>query len=84
MITKELEQSQKECADLRDSLKDKNSYNTKENAEVKKLNEEIQRLRSLNKNRDEIISEMENKSKSLRETETQLKMSQADIELFTN
>ena len=51
-------------------LKDKSSYNTKDTAEVKKLMEEIQKLRSLNRNRDEIINEMESKSKNLRETET--------------
>lgn len=32
--------------------------------------EEIQKLRSLNRNRDEILNEMESKSKNLRETET--------------
>ena len=51
-------------------MKEKNSFNSKENTETKKLMEEIQRLRSLNKNRDEIINEMESKSKNLRETET--------------
>lgn len=44
--------------------------------------EEIQKLRSLNKNRDEILNEMESKSKNLRETETQLKLTQNDIEIL--
>ena len=50
-------------------MKDKLGYN-KDSAEIKKLNEEIQRLRFLNKNRDEILQEMENKNKNLRDTET--------------
>jgi len=66
----EIEQLQKEALDARAALKEKNSFNSKENTETKKLMEEIQRLRSLNKNRDEIINEMESKSKNLRETET--------------
>jgi len=41
---------------------------------VKKLMEENQKLRSLNKNREEILQEVESKSKNLRETETQLKL----------
>lgn len=32
--------------------------------------EEIQKLRSLNKHRDDIINQMENQNKNLRETET--------------
>jgi hypothetical protein len=61
--------------ELRETLKEKHNYSSKENNEVKKLTEEINRLRSLNKNRDEILAEMDNKAKSLRETETQLKLS---------
>lgn len=70
MKCKEVEQLQKDNQELRDSLRDKSNYNSKDNQEVKKLMEEIQRLRSLNKNRDEILAEMENKNKSLRDTET--------------
>lgn len=67
---------------MKETLKDKSAYNSKDTAEVKKLMEEIQKLRSLNKNRDEILNEMESKSKNLRETETQLKLTQNDIEIL--
>jgi predicted RNase H-like nuclease (RuvC/YqgF family) len=43
-------------------------------AEIKKLQEEIQRLKSLNKHRDDVINQIENQNKSLRDTETQLKL----------
>ena len=46
--------------------------------------EEIQKLRSLNKHRDDIINQMENQNKNLRETETQLKLTQNDYELLHN
>jgi chromosome segregation ATPase len=82
MKCNEIEQVQKESTDLRAALKEKSNFNSKENTETKKLMEEIQRLRSLNKNRDEILTEMENKSKNLRETETQLKITQSDIEIL--
>jgi len=82
MKCKEVEQLNREAAEASDTLKEKSSYNSKENTEVKKLMEEIQRLRSLNKNRDEILTEMESKSKNLRETETQLKITQSDIEIL--
>ncbi len=62
----------------------KPNYNSKENNEVKKLSEEIQKLRSLNKHRDEVLNEMETKNKNLRDTETQLKLTQNDFELIQN
>jgi hypothetical protein len=46
--------------------------------------EEIQKLRSLNKHRDDIINQMETQNKNLRETETQLKLTQNDYELLNN
>ena len=52
--------------------------------ESKKIMEEIQKLRSLNKNRDDIITQMETQNKNLRETETQLKLTQNDYELLQN
>jgi len=80
---KELEQVQKEAADFKEASKEKAAYSAKENQEIKKLNEEIQRLRILNKNRDDILTEIDSKNKNLRETETQLHMSQNDIEALT-
>lgn len=41
MKCKELEQLQKENQDLKDTLKDKNAYSSKDNTETKKLMEEI-------------------------------------------
>jgi len=38
--------------------------------EIKQLKEEIQRLKSLNKNRDDILEEIDQKNHNLRETET--------------
>ena len=52
---KELEVAQKEFSEYKEQQKENSVYNSKENAEIKKLNDEIQKLRSLNKNRDEII-----------------------------
>ena len=45
-------------------------YGGKDGSEAKKLMEEIQKLRSLNKHRDEIINQMESQNKNLRDTET--------------
>ena len=59
-------------------------YGSKDSVETKKLLEEIQKLRSLNKHRDEILNQMESQNKNLRETETQLKLTQNDYELLTN
>jgi hypothetical protein len=70
MKCKENESLQKEVQDLKEMLNSKNAYSNKDNNEIKILKEEIQKLRSLNKNRDEIIAQMESQNKSLRETET--------------
>lgn len=56
MKCKENETLQKENQELKDTLNSKNTYSSKDNTEVKKLMEEIQKLRSLNKHRDEILS----------------------------
>jgi predicted RNase H-like nuclease (RuvC/YqgF family) len=59
-----------------------NLYGSKDSVEAKKMMEEISKLRSLNKHRDEIIGQMESQNKNLRETETQLKLTQNDYELL--
>jgi len=41
-------------------------------------------LRQINKNRDEILHEIDSKNQSLRETETKLKLSKNDIEIIQN
>jgi TolA-binding protein len=43
-------------------------------ATVKTLREEVARLKNLNKNRDVILADLEDRSATLRETETQLKL----------
>ena len=50
--------------------------------QIKQLKEEIQRLKSLNKNRDDILEEIDQKNHNLRETETQLKLTKNDIEIL--
>lgn len=82
MKCKELEQAMKEVAELKETLSQKNAYSSKDSQEVKKLMEENQKLRSLNKHRDEILIQMESQNKSLRDTETQLKVTQNDYELL--
>ena len=83
-IQTELDQSNKEKAELSSQLKQKEavSKSTVDQQEVKRLQEEIAKLRSLNKNRDQILAEMDQKNKALRESETNLKMIQNDFELI--
>ena len=80
----ELDQANKEKAELSSQLKQKEavSKSTVDQQEVKRLQEEIAKLRSLNKNRDQILAEMDQKNKALRESETNLKMVQNDFELI--
>jgi regulator of replication initiation timing len=59
MKCKENETLAKENQELKDTLSSKNAYSSKDNTEVKKLMEEIQKLRSLNKHRDEILNQIE-------------------------
>jgi len=58
------------------------SPNQVNDVQIRQLQDEVQRLRSINKNRDNILSEIDSKNQSLRETETQLKLSQNDIEIL--
>ena len=75
-VQTELDQANKEKAELSSQLKQKEavSKSTVDQQEVKRLQEEIAKLRSLNKNRDQILAEMDQKNKALRESETNLKM----------
>ena len=83
-VQTELDQANKEKAELSSQLKQKEavSKSTVDQQEVKRLQEEIAKLRSLNKNRDQILAEMDQKNKALRESETNLKMIQNDFELI--
>lgn len=57
MKCKENENLQKENQDLKDEqINSKSGYGSKESTEIKKMTEEIQKLRSLNKHRDEILN----------------------------
>ena len=74
----------KENLEMKTQLKQKDVYSGKQAAdsqEVKRLQDEINRLTSLTKNRDQLLIELDAKSKSLRESETSLKISQNDLEL---
>jgi len=46
------------------------------------MQEEIHRLKSMNKNRDDILQEIDQKNQNLRETESKLKLTQNEIELM--
>ena len=84
LTKQQLEQSQKENAELKAQLKQTELYSGKQSAdaqEVKRLQDEINRLTSLTKNRDQLLVELDAKSKQLREAETSLKISQNDLEL---
>ena len=77
MTKQQLESASKEKAELASQLKQKDAVSGKsavDQQEVKKLQEEIAKLRSLNKNRDQILAEMDQKNKALRESETNLKI----------
>jgi len=52
--------------------------------QVKQLTEELNRLRSLNKTRDDLHQQIDTKNQSLRETETRLKITQIDKEETEN
>jgi uncharacterized protein YlxW (UPF0749 family) len=49
-------------------------------SESKAMLDELQKLRSLNKNRDQLLTEIETKSKQLRESETEAKLLKNDLE----
>lgn len=60
------------------------SQNSNDSYQVKQLTEEVNRLRSLNKTRDELHQQIDTKNQSLRETETRLKITQIDKEETEN
>ena len=51
---------------------------------LKQAQDEIQRLRAMNKDREGILTEIDTKNQSLRETETQFKLTQNDLEIMQN
>lgn len=84
LTKQQLEAAVKENAELKAQLKQKDLYSGKQAAdaqEVKRLQDEINRLTGLTKNRDQLLVELDAKSKALRESETSLKICQNDLEL---
>lgn len=83
LITKELENVKKENAELKEHLsKAKALGDTAEDSA--QLLDELQKLRSIKKDRDDILQDLESRSKSMRQTETQLKMKQNEMEILAN
>lgn len=70
MKCKENESLYKEIAELKDTMNKKTAYGSMDSVESKKMMEEVQKLRSLNKHRDEILTQIDTQNKNLRETET--------------
>lgn len=83
----ETEQKDKRIRELETMVKDLKAYastqggqssassqNGNDSYQVKQLTEEVNRLRSLNKTRDELHQQIDTKNQSLRETETRLKI----------
>jgi hypothetical protein len=69
----ELEQTQSDMTDLKSTLSSQSS--TQRNSiEMKKIMEENSKLKALTRNRDEILKEVDAKSKNLREAENQLRL----------
>ena len=50
-------------------------------SEIKRLQEDLSKQRSLNKNREQLLQELEQKQKQVRELETQLKLAKNDVNL---
>lgn len=81
--TQQIEKAERQNTDLQTQLieQQKLHLSTGDN-DMRKLQEEITKLRSLNKNRDQILQEMDQKNQSLRHAETSLKLVQNDLELM--
>ena len=54
-----------------------------DSTEIKRLLEENQKLKSLNKDREDLLKDLEMRSKSMRETETKLKIKENELELIS-
>jgi serine/threonine protein kinase len=83
LLNKEVENLKKENSELKEHLSKAKALGETEE-ESQQLLEEIQRLRSVKKDRDDLLQDLEARSKSMRQTETQLKMKQNDMEILNN
>lgn len=82
----DIERKDKKIQEQEDLIQGLQKYNTPDSQahsdsseEIKRLKEEILRLQSLNKNRTEMLQQIDTKDQNLRETETKLKMTQNDF-----
>ena len=79
--TKELEALKKENQELNEHLGKLGKEFTPQAAiEAKKMNEEIQKLKILNKNREEIISELDQKGKMTAEYDAKISILQSELD----
>jgi len=81
--TQQIEKAERQNTDLQTQLIEQQKLHLSTgDSDMRKLQEEITKLRSLNKNRDQILQEMDQKNQSLRHAETSLKLVQNDLELM--
>lgn len=83
MLENELESVKKENAELKEHMS-KTKVIGEDAEESNQILEELQKLRSVKKDRDEILQDLELRSKNMRQTETQLKMKQNELEILQN
>lgn len=83
IMQKELENVKNENLELKEHL-DKAQVMGPGNDDPNQIMEEIQKLRSVKKDRDDLLQDLESRSKSMRQTETQLKMKQNEMEILAN
>jgi len=69
----ELKEHLSKARDIGDNAEDSNQ-----------LLDEVQKLRSIKKDRDDLLKDLESRSKSMRQTEAQLKMKQNEMEITTD
>ena len=83
MLDNELESVKKENAELKEHMS-KVKLIGEDAEESNQILEELQKLRSIKKDRDEILQDLDIRSKTMRQTETQLKMKQNELEILQN
>lgn len=86
----EVEMKDKKITELNQHIKELKQYSKPQDSsasnstEIKQLKDEIARLNSINKNRNDMLQEIDTKNHNLRETETKLKLTQNDIEILVS
>lgn len=81
--TAEVEQVKKQLADLQEEIKQKKGFSgiAEKDAEIKRLNDELGVQRSLNKNREQLLTELDQKSQQVRTIESSLRQVKSDLSL---